>query len=223
MLVHRPKLVIRQVMRARPGDLQIRARPVRRPVHAHDDGDHSLGPGPHQRHEVQRRRRAVAGHPQRPPDRRNPHHPAGTAGRQRLAAGRREHGGQHALPAIPTQQDPRPGPDGRIKISREADEVILIERAGRNEDPPSPDDLPLRAFRGGERRHTPIRPAVRPGRGIQATQLITRPPQLGLGQQPQVGLGPLVAHPPSLHLASATTGNVGPVRTSPSQGSWPAA
>jgi hypothetical protein len=109
--------------------------------------------------------------------------------------------GSMPSPAIPTQQDPRPGLDGRIKISREADEVILIERAGHDEDPPSPDNLPPRAFRDRERRHTPIRPAVRPGRGIQTTQLITRPPQLGLGQQPQVGLGPLVAHPPSLHLA----------------------
>ena len=66
---------------------------------------------------------------------------------------------------------------------------------------PDPDDPPLRALRGGERRHARIRPLARPGRGIQTTQLITRPPQLDLGQQPQVGLGPLVAHPPSLHLA----------------------
>jgi hypothetical protein len=41
------------------------------------------------------------------------------------------------------------------------------------------------------------------GRDIEAAQLITRPPQLGLGQQPQVGLGPFVAHPPSLHRSGS--------------------
>ena len=66
LVVHRPQLVVRQMMRAGPGDLQIRARPVRWPVHAHDDGDHGLGLGPHQRHQVQHRRRAAAGHPERP-------------------------------------------------------------------------------------------------------------------------------------------------------------
>jgi hypothetical protein len=78
---------------------------------------------------------------------------------------------------------------------------VRTERTGRDEDPPGPDDLPLRAFRHGERRHARIGPAGWPGRGVQITQLITRPSQLGFGQQPQVGLGPLVTRPPSLHLS----------------------
>ena len=86
-----------------------------------------------------------------------------------------------------------------MEIARDAVEEFLVERAGRNQDRPGPDDLALRALRGGKRRHARIGPDVRPGSGIEATQLIARPPQLGLGSQPQVGLGPLVAHPPSLH------------------------
>jgi hypothetical protein len=57
---------------------------------------------------------------------------------------------------------------------------ILVEHAGRDEDPPGPADLPGRALRDRERRHARIGPGVL-GRGIEATQLITRPPQLGLG------------------------------------------
>jgi hypothetical protein len=69
-----------------------------------------------------------------------------------------------------------------MKIRREAVEVVLVEHAGHDEDPPGPPDLPQRALRGRERRHARIRPDVRPRRGIQTTQPITRPPQLGLGQ-----------------------------------------
>ena len=63
LFVHRPELVVRQVVRPGAGALQLRARSVRWPVHAHDDGDHGLGSRPHQRHEVQRPRRAAADHP----------------------------------------------------------------------------------------------------------------------------------------------------------------
>ena len=83
-----------------------------------------------------------------------------------------------------------------MEIARDAVEEFLVERAGRNEDLPGPDDLALRALRGGKRRHARIGPDVRPGGGIEATQLIARPPQLGLGPQPQVGLGP-ARRPPS--------------------------
>ena len=86
-----------------------------------------------------------------------------------------------------------------MKISREVVEVILVEHASRDEDPPGPyDNFPPRDLRSSERRHARIGPDVL-GRDVEAAQLITRPPQLGLGQQPQVGLGPFVAHPPSLH------------------------
>ena len=79
-----------------------------------------------------------------------------------------------------------------MEIARDAGEAFLVERAGRNEDPPGPDDLPLSALRGGERRHARIGPDVRPRGGIEDTQLIPAP-QLGLGPQTQVGLGPLIA------------------------------
>ena len=87
-----------------------------------------------------------------------------------------------------------------MKIIREPGEVILVQRTGRDQDPTGPDDLPQRAFQGGM-LDARIGPAVRPGRGIKVTQPITRPPQLGLGQQPQIGFGPLLAHAPSLHHA----------------------
>jgi hypothetical protein len=83
---------------------------------------------------------------------------------------------QHASPAIPVEHDPRPGPDGPVKISHEAGEEILLQGAGRDEDPPGPDDLPLCALRSGERRHARIAAIIRPDRGIQATQLIRRLP-----------------------------------------------
>ncbi len=88
-----------------------------------------------------------------------------------------------------------------MKIRPETGQDILIEHPGRDQDPRGPSDLPLRALRGGERRHARIGPHIGPGRGIQGTQPTTRLPQYGLGQQPQVGLGPLIAHPPSLHRA----------------------
>ena len=86
-----------------------------------------------------------------------------------------------------------------MKIRPETGQDILVEHAARDEDLRGPSDLPLRALRGGERRHARIGPHVSPGRGIHSTQLTTCLPQHGLGQQPQVGLGPLIAHPPSLH------------------------
>jgi hypothetical protein len=55
-----------------------------------------------------------------------------------------------------------------MKISREAVEVILVERTGRDEDPPGPDDLPLRSLRDGE-RHARMGPVVPRGRGIQSS------------------------------------------------------
>jgi hypothetical protein len=82
---------------------------------------------------------------------------------------------------------------------REAVQEVPVQRSSRGEDPAGPGDPPVRAFRNPERCHARIGRLVRPGRGIQTTQLITRPPQLGLSQQPQVALGPLIAHPPSLH------------------------
>jgi hypothetical protein len=112
----------------------------------------------------------------------------------------------HASSAIPVQQDPRPGLDGPLKISREAVEEILLQGAGRDEDPPGPDDLPLRALRGAERRHARIGAVIRPDRGIQATQSIRRLPQLDLGPQSQVGLGPLVTHASRVHRAGRAPG-----------------
>jgi hypothetical protein len=87
----------------------------------------------------------------------------------------------------------RPQPHSRIRAPQ-------VERARRDEDPPGPGDRPQRALRGGV-LHARTGRAVRPGSGIKVTQLITRPPQLGLGQQPQIGLGSLLAHRPSLHRA----------------------
>ena len=89
-----------------------------------------------------------------------------------------------------------------MKISRDVVEVILVEHASRDKDPPGPYDFPRRALQSSERRHARIGPDVL-GRDVEAAQLITRPPQLGLGQQPQVGLGPFVAHPPSLHRSGS--------------------
>jgi hypothetical protein len=56
-----------------------------------------------------------------------------------------------------------------MKISREATEVIPAERADRDEDPPGPDDLPLRSFRDGE-RHARMGPVVPRGRGIHSSR-----------------------------------------------------
>ena len=88
-----------------------------------------------------------------------------------------------------------------LKNARNAVETFLVEHARRDEDPGRPDDLPLRALRGAEQRHALAGPGLYPGHGVDAANLLTYPPQLGLGQQPQVGLGALVAHAPSLHPA----------------------
>jgi hypothetical protein len=119
-------------------------------VHAHDDGDQGLGPGHHQRHEVQRSRRAVAGHLEREPDGRDPHGRVGRA-RRRLDDNGPEYGAvQHAPAAIPVQQEPRPDLDGVEKVTRRAEEGFLVEHASREKDPARPADLPLRALRGDE-------------------------------------------------------------------------
>ena len=81
---------------------------------------------------------------------------------------------------MPGQHDLRPGVDGRVKISREPVEVILVERAGRNQDPPGPDDFPQRGLRESE-RHARSWPVAGSGHGIKTMQLITHPPQLDLG------------------------------------------
>ena len=107
LVVHRPEPVVRQVLRPGPGDLQVRARTVRGPVHAHDHGDQGLGPGRDQGHEVHRGRRMLAGHLERPPDGRDPHVRVGRARGRRLEDSRREYGAvQHAPAAIPVQQEP---------------------------------------------------------------------------------------------------------------------
>ena len=67
-----------------------------------------------------------------------------------------------------------------MKIRREVVEVILVEHASRDEDPPGPYHLPPCHLRCPERRHTRIGPGIL-GRGIEAAQLSTYPPQLGLG------------------------------------------
>jgi len=67
-----------------------------------------------------------------------------------------------------------------MKIRREMVEAILVKRADRDEDPPGPYDLPPRHLRCPERRHARIGPDIL-GRGIEAAQLGTRPPQLGFG------------------------------------------
>ena len=51
--------------------------------------------------------------------------------------------------------------------------------------------------------------AASAGDGIEAAQLSTRPPQLGPGRQPQVGLGAFVAHPLSVHHAAERDGPPG--------------
>ena len=202
LVVHRPEPVVRQVLRSGPGDLQVRARTFRGPVHAHDHGDQGFGPGHHQGHEVHRGRRAVAGHAERQPDGRDPHVRVGRA-RRRLDDSGREYGaGQHALAAIPVQQEPRPDLDGVEKMTRRAEEGFLVEHAGREKDPARPADLPLRALRGDEQRRVRRGPDIGPGRGVEEAKPGAHPPQFGLGQHPQVGLGPLVAHPPSLHPAA---------------------
>jgi len=67
-----------------------------------------------------------------------------------------------------------------MKIRPEMVEVILVEHASRDEDPRGPYDLPPCHLRYPERRHARIGPDIL-GRGIEAAQLGTRPPQLGLG------------------------------------------
>jgi hypothetical protein len=67
-----------------------------------------------------------------------------------------------------------------MEIRPEVVEVILVEHARRDEDPPGPQDLPLRHLRRAERHHARIGLGV-PGGGIEAAQLSTNPPQLGLG------------------------------------------
>jgi hypothetical protein len=62
-----------------------------------------------------------------------------------------------------------------MKILLNPGDVIVVEHAGRNEDPPGLDDLPQRTFRGGV-LHARSGPAVRPGCGIKITQLLTSPP-----------------------------------------------
>lgn len=102
----------------------------------------------------------------------------------------------HAPAAVPVQHEPGPGPDGRVEVGCDAGQAFLAERAGRDQDPAGHHDPPRRALGHGERRTARIGQAVRPVPGVQAAPQLPRPPQLGLGPQPQVRLGPLVTHPP---------------------------
>lgn len=61
-----------------------------------------------------------------------------------------------------------------MKILLEPVDVIVVERAGREEDQPGLDDLPQCTFRGGV-LHARSGPAVRPGCGIKIVQLLTSP------------------------------------------------